>query len=584
MIETQTPPVNVPFCQYANIPCSTKRYTDELETLLTIQQAITSRLDLSDVLQLIAEEAQRLTSAQLSLLYVLEEDELRIAAVSGQVDSGKLIGCRLPVAQSVAGASIQTSQPIIVTDVQNDTRIHREILEYFGDIRCYMAVPLISGSRPIGVIAVADRETSVLGMDSLRVLSMLAPSAVIGLENARLYQEQQERRLEAEGRHQMAESLRVMLAILNSNRSLSEILDYIVTHVSSRLLDCQAMAIYSLQPRDKILTIQAAHGLPVDLIAAANFLPGHGTVGQAVLTGQPVAVAKAAAILSDETKLTLTETEWNWLIRLTAHYQAWLAVPLIVKGDMYGAILMYYRHPRAFPEEEIGLALAFSDQVALAIENARLRTQAEQAAVIAERNRLARELHDAVSQTLFSTSLIAEVLPRLWDRNQPEGRQRLEELRQLTRGALAEMRTLLFELRPAALKEAKLGDLLKHLTQAIIGRARIPISLTIEGDRTLPPEVQVSLYRITQEALNNIVKYANPRQTTVSFRCHQQQVELIITDDGCGFDPSAVSPEHLGLGIMYERAAAINAMMKLKSRPGCGTQIEVVWIEPEEQK
>lgn len=581
MIETQALPVNLPYCHYANVPCSTKRYTDELETLLTIQQAITSRLDLSDVLQLIAEAAQRLTSAQLGLLYVLEEDELRIAAVSGQVASNKLIGYRLPVSHSVAGASIQASQPIIVTNVHNDPRIHRDVLAYFGDIRCYLAVPLISGNRPIGVIAVADRATSVLGPDSLHVLSMLAPSAVIGLENARLYHEQQERRLEAEGRHQMAESLRVMLAILNSNRSLAEILDYIVTQVSSRLLNCQATALYSLQPADNNLTIQAAHGLPADLVADARFIPGHGAVGQAVLTGQPVAVANAAAILAAETEPALTPAEWAWISRLRVHYQAWLAIPLLVKGDTYGAILMYYRHPRAFSEEEIGLALAFSDQVALAIENARLRTQAEQAAVIAERNRLARELHDAVSQTLFSTSLIAEVLPRLWERNPPEGRQRLEELRQLTRGALAEMRTLLFELRPAALREAKLGDLLKHLIQAMIGRARIPISLTLEGDRILPPDVQVALYRITQEALNNIVKYADPCETTVSLRCHRQQVELIISDDGCGFDPGGVSPEHLGLGIMHERAAAINAVLTLKSRPGCGTQIEVVWSEPD---
>jgi len=238
---------------------------------------------------------------------------------------------------------------------------------------------------------------------------------------------------------------------------------------------------------------------------------------------------------------------------------------------------MFYSQPRDFSVEEIGVALTFSDQVALAIENARLRLQAEQAAVIAERNRLARELHDSVNQSLFSTSLIAEVLPRLWDRNQEEGRQRLEELRQLTRGAMAEMRTLLFELRPAAFKEARLGDLLKLLTQGVAGRARIPITLTVDGDRTLPPDVQLALYRIAQEALNNVVKYADPRQTFVSLRCRPEQVELTICDDGRGFDPNSVSPEHLGVRIMHERAAAIHAMMNLKSSPGHGTQIEVIW-------
>jgi two-component system nitrate/nitrite sensor histidine kinase NarX len=299
------------------------------------------------------------------------------------------------------------------------------------------------------------------------------------------------------------------------------------------------------------------------------------------LIGQPVAIPDVAAVLSGQIDLALTPSEWAWVTRLAAYYQAWLAVPLVIKGNLYGAILLYYHQARTFSEEEISLVLAFSDQVALAIENARLRVQAEQAAVMAERNRLARELHDSVTQTLFSASLIAEVLPRLWERHEAEGRRRLDELRQLTRGALAEMRTLLFELRPLALQKAKLGELLKHLTEAIIGRARIPITLTVEGDRTLPAEVQVALYRITQEALNNVAKHAGSSQAEVSLRFQPKQVELAICDDGCGFDPRCISSEHLGLGIMYERAAAINATMKLTSSPGRGARIEVVWLDPQ---
>ncbi len=198
---------------------------------------------------------------------------------------------------------------------------------------------------------------------------------------------------------------------------------------------------------------------------------------------------------------------------------------------------------------------------------------------MAERNRLARELHDAVTQTLFSASLIADVLPRLWQRNQEEGQRQLAELRQLTRGALAEMRTLLFELRPAAFAEAKLGELLKHLIEATMGQMPIPITLTVEGDCSLPSAVQVALYRITQEALNNMVKHACCSRAEVNLRCLAEQVELTISDDGCGFDPDSVSAVHLGLGIMAERAAAINASLQLKSEPDGGTRIEVVWLD-----
>ncbi len=213
--------------------------------------------------------------------------------------------------------------------------------------------------------------------------------------------------------------------------------------------------------------------------------------------------------------------------------------------------------------------------------NERLREKAAQDAVLAERTRLARELHDAVTQTLFSTSLIAEVIPDLWEINQPEARYRLEELRELTRGALAEMRTLLVELRPNALIEIPLPVLLRQLAEAMTGRARIPVHLNAGSggpDRRLPPDVQVGLYRIAQEALNNVAKHANATQAIVTLR-QADSVRLTVADDGAGFDPNAVGADHLGLRIMRERAEAIGARFNLYSEPGEGTQVSVVWGE-----
>jgi PAS domain S-box-containing protein len=208
--------------------------------------------------------------------------------------------------------------------------------------------------------------------------------------------------------------------------------------------------------------------------------------------------------------------------------------------------------------------------------NELLREKAAQDAVTAERTRLARDLHDAVTQTLFSASLIAEVLPDLWSMNPDEGRKRLEELRQLTRGALAEMRTLLVELRPNALVDVPLPVLLKQLCESFIGRARLPVQLNVDGQRTLSPEVQLAFYRITQEALNNIVKHAKATQVIVTLRL-DDHVRLSIVDNGVGFDPAGVPPNHLGTKIMRERAEAIGAMYSLYSEPGEGTQISVTW-------
>jgi len=199
-----------------------------------------------------------------------------------------------------------------------------------------------------------------------------------------------------------------------------------------------------------------------------------------------------------------------------------------------------------------------------------------------ERQRLARELHDAVTQTLFSASLISEAVPDLWETDPQEGRALLAELRQLSRGALAEMRTLLLELRPAALIEANLRDLLRQLGEAVAGRVGVPVTVAVDDFGSLPEEVHVALYRIAQEALNNVVKHARAGQVSVSLRCLDDdpdpiRIELAIVDDGRGFDPAQVPAERLGLGIIRERAQAIDADLAIVSSPGQGTRITVVW-------
>jgi signal transduction histidine kinase len=206
-----------------------------------------------------------------------------------------------------------------------------------------------------------------------------------------------------------------------------------------------------------------------------------------------------------------------------------------------------------------------------------LAQQEKEKAAAAERQRLARDLHDAVTQTLFSASLIAEVLPRLWEKDHAEGERRLEELRRLTRGALAEMRMLLLELRPAALGEVGLADLLRQLGEAITGRTTLPVALSLRGQCTAPLDVQVALYRVAQEALNNVVKHSGAAKASIRLHCRENSVDLTVSDNGSGFDIQAVSPKSLGLRIMRERAEAAGANLKIESQAGQGTKVGVLW-------
>lgn len=206
-----------------------------------------------------------------------------------------------------------------------------------------------------------------------------------------------------------------------------------------------------------------------------------------------------------------------------------------------------------------------------------LKEKDEAAAVAAERNRIANELHDSVTQALYSASLIAEALPKVWKKQPEEALRSLEELRALTQGAQAEMRTLLLELRPGELADRKLSELLRQLIDAMSARTELPISLTVAGDCQLPTEVQIAYYRITQESLNNISKHARAKRAWVYLDCGQELVALKIGDDGRGFDLENKQIHQLGLQIMSERAVDIGADLTIESRPGQGTKVMVDW-------
>jgi ligand-binding sensor domain-containing protein/signal transduction histidine kinase len=389
-------------------------------------------------------------------------------------------------------------------------------------------------------------------------------------QNRQLEKIVHERTLEIERRREVAEGLRDILTILNSNRPLDESLSTIIRQIAN-LMNTDAVVIFRC----------AEEGCPV--IVANNLPAGNGAWGE---KGYPVLPAWIAMPILQGQVLVLPELSEKKLRAarnnpdVFAHFAALLGVPLAVNDKIDGGLVLLYKQARAFSEEDAQMAANFADHAAMAIANALLRSQAEEIAVSAERSRLARDLHDAVTQTLFATSLIAEVLPKIWERNPEVGRQKVAEIRELTRGALAEMRTLLMELRPTAMEDVPLSDLLQQLSEAFTGRARVPVALKAERSIELPSNIKIAYYRIAQEALNNIQKHARASQVEIQLSSLEGQFDLCIADNGIGFEPGKASSDHLGLGIMEERAASVGAAYRLESQPGQGTRILVSWQEP----
>ena len=512
-------------------------------------------------------------------------------------ESGRILYAN-PKLQEMFGYSFeelreQTIEVLIPKRFRQDHTRHRERYAANPHVRPMGSGMDLTGRRKNGDEFPLEAGLSYLPTDQ----GMLVISSITDITRRKQTEELledrvEERTRELERRREVSDGLRDVLAVLNSNQSIEEILNHI-TEQACRLLRADASAIFRIQRKQGPLQMQASHGLPDEFADYLRMPPdlgpdleGDETAGITAVDPHVYAMPahpQTPRVLHTENALSIISAgapdagEDDLVAAPEQPYQAVFSVPILIKNEMYGSLTLYYREPRKFSAEEIELAATVGDQTALAIENARLRTQVERTAVAEERSRIARDLHDSVTQTLFSASLIAEVLPRMWERDRTESEKRLAELRQLTRGALAEMRTLLLELRPSTLIEVQLSELLRQLTEAISGRSRVPIELVLQGAGPLPPDVKIAFFHIAQEALNNVAKHSRATQASVIFKRTPHKGQLTVKDNGRGFVIEKVTPEHLGLTIMNERAEAIGARLEIESRLGRGTAVTVAW-------
>lgn len=415
---------------------------------------------------------------------------------------------------------------------------------------------------------------------SLSVAGLLLGAALAGERRAHGELQEQEMQYQVvERRREVAEAMREVVAMINSEASLEQVLA-VVAEQASALLDADAMALFLLDTEQQVLTIAASSGMPQEFKESLRLPIGSGAVGQAVLTRQPQLVNDLQAMVAeDEARWgTLAEEDrTSWFLE---RFETILSVPLLARERVLGGISLYYTQPRQIQAQEVALAVSFADQAALALENARLHTQSQELAVLQERQRIARELHDSVSQALYGISLGARTARTLWQRDQQGLDEPLEYIQTQADAGLAEMRSLIFELRPESLEAEGLAAVLERLGQAVAARHDLHLVADMEAEPRAPMEVKEAFYRIAQEALNNVQKHAQAQR--IELKLHQQQgrLTLVVADDGAGFDPRGVFPGHFGLQSMRERAERAGADLVLQSEKGAGTRLEVHWLDP----
>jgi signal transduction histidine kinase len=256
--------------------------------------------------------------------------------------------------------------------------------------------------------------------------------------------------------------------------------------------------------------------------------------------------------------------------------EALLSLPLVAQENIIGTLDLVNK-PGGFGADDLRVMMLFANQAAIAIENARLLQQGEQLAVLQERHRLSRELHDSVTQALYSLTLYADAI-RIALRNEryDDARSNLAELREVAREAMVEMRLLVFRLHPPLVEEEGLVSALQHRLAAVESRAGLRTQLLADEVNDLPLEVQQTLYGVAQEALNNVVKHAQADEVTVGLWRKDGGLVLEVADDGLGMDPNkAEASGGMGLRSMRERAAAIGGDLLIETQEGEGTVVRV---------
>jgi signal transduction histidine kinase len=549
--------------------------TKELATLNSIATVVSSSLDLNKILNDALVETLELMQIEAGGIYLLQDsdDVLSIEAYQGLSESFISEIDNLNVGEGFSGRVIQSGEVLVIPEISQDSRLTRSIVKDSG-YHTLVVVPLISRGKSLGTLFLLTRDQRAYGSKEIDLLTAIGTQIGGAIENAKHFEDEHRR---SEQFRVLAEVGRRVSTILEVNEVLEE-----VVRLIHDTFGYYHVAIGIIEGDDVVYRVGSG-----ELWDNRNFQfkPARLRVGEEGISGWVASMGKSI-VVPDVSK----EPRYVWM--RGSQTRSEVTVPIIVKGKVIGVLDTQSDRINDFDETDLAVLESLAHQTGSAIENARLYEQAQQAAVLEERARLARELHDAVTQTLFSASLLAEALPTSWDRDQEEGEKLLDELKSLNRGALAEMRTLLIELRPSALIEANFGDLLQQLAEAASGREGLPIEVEVNCACSLPSDVHIALYRIVQEALNNVVKHARASHVYVSLSCSHcssakfgeikpREISLQVIDDGQGFTHDQSHHDKLGLGIMRERAEDIGANFEIESKPGAGTRITVQWQQSE---
>ena len=485
--------------------------------------------------------------------------------------------------RGAGGAFLQLKsnrQPLYTRDdrarARGDSDLLAQVLAEEGIVSA-LRLPLFEpGGDVVGMLALYHRHERAYSDSEVRLAQAFTDQIAAALHNARLAEKERAAQAAAARQLERVNALAAITEQLLTTGELHTVLQ-VVVDAAVRLCAAGGAAIAFLRPGERKLALGATAG---DLSAWFASFPeadvddarlAETSTGRALAGNAPILVRDYAAQLLT----TTTEAQTR-----TAGVRALIAAPIRKHETLLGMLWVADTKPGSLTEEDTLLVQALADQAALAIEHTRLVQRGQDAAVIEERSRLARDLHDSVTQSVFSLGMMARAAQTQHARGSDRLGGTLERIADLSQDALKEMRALLFELQPTGLAEDGLTPALRKLAEAF--RARIELEVCFEGDSPvrLPSEVETAIFRIVQEALANAAKHAQATTVTLTVDERDGRLRVAVQDNGVGFNPDAPVRESadgrrggMGMRTMHERAAAAGIQLRVRSKPGKGATV-----------
>ncbi len=374
---------------------------------------------------------------------------------------------------------------------------------------------------------------------------------------------------------------RELATLLEISRNVASTLDLdallnVILRETRRVVPYDQASFLLNEGGDLVVAAVAASEAPeeatLEPLIGRRLVPRHRTHWDVLFKGTPVVIPDTS--LDEEPARSWREVVTSASGDRLEGARSWLGAPLVAKGRVLGLLTVTRAGAGSFDTREVEMAAAVAAQAAVAIENARLYEEAQRAAALDERQRLARELHDSVSQALYGIALGANTARMLLERNPEDVGEPVEYVLSLAEAALAEMRALIFELRPEFLENEGLIPAIGRRVEAVMVRHGIEVTWAHpDVEPAAPIAVREAIFRIVQEALHNVVKHARARRVAVRLEVRAGALAFEVSDDGCGFDPSTPSAGHLGLQSMRERAERLGGWLVVSSSPGMGSSV-----------